>query len=135
MSWTLGAVCGLMYENGAGEIVLMAFVLTLTLFVCLSAFTLQSKINFSFLGAGLFAFLWIMILWGLANAIFGWHTTFLYALAGSILFCLFIIFDTYRLANIYSIDDYILASIDLYLDFINLFLYIVMLFAKKKHGS
>jgi len=131
MSWGVGAVCAIYYENGAGNIVLMAFALTCILFVTLSIFTLQSKIDFSFLGMGLFACLWILIFWGFINAIFGFRTSFLYALFGAIVFCLFIIYDTYRLANKYSVDDYIIASIELYLDFINLFLYLLQLLTKR----
>jgi len=131
MSWGIGAVCAIYYENGAGDIVLMAFALTCILFVTLSIFTFQSKIDFSFLGMGLFACLWILIIWGFVNAIFGFRATFLYSLFGAIIFCLFIIYDTYRLGNKYSVDDYIIASIELYLDFINLFLYLLQLLTKR----
>jgi len=131
MSWTVGTVCAIYEKNGSGDVVLSAFVMTLVLFVSLTAFTFQSKIDFSFLGAGLMGCLWLLLLWGLINAIFGWRTSFLYALFGAIVFSLFIIYDTNRLIRKYDIDDYVLAAIDLYLDVINLFLYLLQLLSRK----
>jgi len=48
-----------------------------------------------------------------------------YSLFGALLFSAFIIFDTWKIANILSPDDYIIACNELYLDIINLFLYIL----------
>ena len=42
-----------------------------------------------------------------------------------LLFSLFIIYDTWLILNKFGPDDYIMASIQLYLDIINLFLYIL----------
>jgi len=131
MSWTVGTVCAIYQKNGAGDVVLSAFVMTLVLFLSLTAFTFQSKIDFSFMGAGLMGCLWLLLLWGLVNAIFGWRTSFLYALFGAIVFSLFIIYDTSRLIRKFDIDDYVLAAIDLYLDVINLFLYLLQLLSRK----
>ena len=44
---------------------------------------------------------------------------------GALLFCGFIIFDTHMIMHKVSTEEYIMASIELYLDFINLFLYIL----------
>ena len=43
------------------EIVLQAFILTLSTFVCLTSYTMQSKRDYSSWGAGLFAALWLLI--------------------------------------------------------------------------
>jgi len=43
------------------EIVLQAFILTLSTFVCLTSYTFQSKRDYSSWGAGLFAALWVLI--------------------------------------------------------------------------
>jgi len=50
---------------------------------------------------------------------------FVISLGGALLFCGFIIFDTHMIMHKLSPEEYILASINLYLDIINLFLYIL----------
>lgn len=47
-----------------GHLVLHAFILTAAVFLGLTAYTLQSKRDFSKFGAGLFACLWILCLAG-----------------------------------------------------------------------
>ena len=59
---------------------------------------------------------------------------FVISVAGAVLFCGFIIFDTYLLMHTLSTDEYILASINLYLDFINLFLYILRIIQASKNN-
>ena len=53
-----------------------------------------------------------------------------YALLGSVLFSVFIIYDTYMIAERLDPEDYIVAAIELYLDIINLFLYILRLLSE-----
>lgn len=112
---------------GAGDLVLEAVFITATVFVVLTLYTLQSKWDFSFLGAGLGMSLWVLILWGLFAAIFGVQAGYVYALLGSLVFSLFIIYDTYMLAERHDPRDYVIAAVELYLDLINLFLYILRL--------
>ena len=59
-----------------------------------------------------------------------------YAIAGALLFSAFIVFDTHMLMHKLSPEEYILASINLYLDIINLFVEILrILDAMKKHWT
>ncbi len=58
-------------ERSGTNSVLMALGITAGLFIGLTIFTFQSRWDFSFLGAGLGAALWILILWGFCMAIFG----------------------------------------------------------------
>lgn len=113
--------------------ILEAIALTCSLTLFLTLFTFQSKIDFSFLGFGLIASLWILFVFGLLHFFFPLGSTFhtIYCIAGAIIFCLFIVFDTYMIIHKYSIDDWIPASISLYLDIINLFLYVLELLSKK----
>lgn len=48
-----------------------------------------------------------------------------FAAAGALLFCGFIIYDTHLLMHKLSPEEYILAAINLYLDIINLFLHLL----------
>ncbi len=59
--------------------------------------------------------------------LFFWSQTleFVLSIGGALLFCGFIIFDTHIIMHKLSPEEYILASINLYLDFINLFIYIL----------
>jgi hypothetical protein len=47
------------------------------------------------------------------------------AIGGAVLFSLFIVYDTHMLMHKLSPEEYILASINLYLDVLNLFLEIL----------
>lgn len=49
--------------------------------------------------------------------------------SGAMLFSFFIIFDTQLLMKTLSPEEYILATINIYLDIINLFLYILRILA------
>ncbi|XP_005989484.1 protein lifeguard 4 [Latimeria chalumnae] len=110
------------------SVVLQAFLLTAAVFLGLTAYTFQSKRDFSKFGAGLFACLWILIFAGLLKIFFYNETVeLIYASAGALLFCGFIIFDTHLLMHKLSPEEYILAAINLYLDVINLFLHLLRL--------
>ncbi|NWZ53373.1 LFG4 protein, partial [Haliaeetus albicilla] len=110
------------------SIVLQAFILTTAVFLGLTAYTLQSKRDFSKFGAGLFACLWILIFSGFLRLFFYSETMELvFAAAGALLFCGFIIYDTHLLMHKLSPEEYILAAINLYLDIINLFLHLLRL--------
>ncbi|NXL62671.1 LFG4 protein, partial [Chordeiles acutipennis] len=109
-------------------IVLQAFILTTAVFLGLTGYTLQSKRDFSKFGAGLFTCLWILIFSGFMRLFFYSETMELvFAAAGALLFCGFIIYDTHLLMHKLSPEEYILAAINLYLDIINLFLHLLRL--------
>ena len=56
--------------------------------------------------------------------------------AGSaLLFCGFILYDTSNLLHLYGPDDYVEASIALYLDIINLFLYLLEILRMLQGGD
>jgi len=134
MSYSVGVTTALYAEMGAADSILEAMFITLTVFVLLTLYTLQSKHDFSFMRAGLGMSLWILILWGFFAAIFGVQTGFLYSLIGSIVFSGFIIYDTYMLAEKHDPRDYVMAAIELYLDIINLFLLILQSLSSNNNG-
>lgn len=146
-AYTVGVVVS-MYDT---TVVLEALFITLTVLLSLTAYTFQTKRDFSFLGFGwvcvcvrvsrlfqvlqlliffslyrLFIGLWCLILGGLMQ-IFIQSTTMelIISIGGALLFCLFIIFDTQLIMHTLSPEEYILATINLYLDIINLFLHIL----------
>ena len=121
--------------EGMADVILEAFALTASLFCALSLYACQSKRSFAFLEAGLFAGLWLLIAWGLLQLIFPLQLAFAqtaYSLIGALLFCGFILFDTWKVCQVYGYDDYIVAAIELYLDIINLFLHLLQLLASSR---
>jgi FtsH-binding integral membrane protein len=116
-------------------IVIEAFLITTTLVACLTAYTFQSKRDFSAWGASLFTFLWVLIFAGFFQ-IFFQHTMFdfMVSVAGALLFSLFIIFDTHMIMKKLNPEEYIVGVINLYLDIINLFLEILKILDSLKRN-
>lgn len=105
----------------------MAGALTAMVFVGLSAYAFLSKRDFNFLGAGLFVALWGLIIGSLLNGLF-FHSPWSYmffAWVGVVIFSLFVIFDTSRILRRLPESEYVIGALELYLDFINLFLFIL----------
>ena len=134
-AFLVGTVTTAYCASGYKGVVLEAVFLTCAVFVGLTLFTFQSKIDFSFLGAGLSMGLGVLILWGLASLIFGFNAGYYYALFGCIIFCGYILFDTWLIMEQLSPHEYVLAAIMLYLDIINLFLYILRLLASSDNNN
>lgn len=126
-AFAVGTVVTMYCASGERGIVLEAVFLTGSIFLGLTIFTFQSKIDFSFLGAGLSMGLGALILWGIFGMLFGIQTGYVYALLGCIIFCGYILFDTWMIMNQLSPHEHVLAAIMLYLDIINLFLYLLQL--------
>jgi len=126
-AYTLGVVVSF-YDV---SVVLQAFFLTCAVVAGLTAFTFQTKRDFSHWGAGLMAGLWILILGGFMQVFVGGeftHTAM--AVGGALLFSGFIIFDTQMIMTRVSPEEYIIATIELYLDIINLFIEILKILEK-----
>merc|ERR1711902_20910 len=113
------------------SVVLQAFFLTASVVVGLTLFTFQTKRDFSGWGAGLMSGLWILILGGFFQIFIGGEITqTAMAVGGAVLFSGFIIFDTQMIMTRVSPEEYIIATIELYLDIINLFIEILKILDK-----
>jgi len=136
-AYTVGVICAIYYASGMGMVVLQALMLTAAIFISLTAYTLTTKKDFSFLGAGLFAGLVVMIVWGLLNMVFdfGLGGRMIFSLLGSLLFAGYILYDTSQIMLRLGPDDYIEGAINLYLDIINLFLYLLEFLRMLQGGS
>ncbi|KAK3736417.1 hypothetical protein QZH41_004033 [Actinostola sp. cb2023] len=107
-------------------IVLEAFGMTAATTIALTMYTFQSKKDYSSWGAGLFTVLWILMVAGFMQFFFQSELLEMaYAVTGALLFSAFIVFDTHMLMHKMSPEEYIMASISLYLDIINLFIHIL----------
>lgn len=129
-SYTIGIIVS-MYDVAT---VLEALFITLTVMIGLTVFTFQSKRDLSISSSGLFIGLWILLLGGFMQ-IFIQSTKLEFALciAGAVIMSIFIVYDTRLLMHTLSPEEYILATINIYLDVINLFLYILRILAISKN--
>jgi protein lifeguard len=88
-----------------------------------------------FTGMGPYLMMVLMVLMAFGILMIFWRNPVLqlvYSCLGALLFCIFLIYDTQLILGkgqfSYSLDDAYLASIQLYLDVINIFLYILSIF-------
>eukprot|EP00183_Erythrolobus_madagascarensis_P002183 CAMPEP_0185849130 /NCGR_PEP_ID=MMETSP1354-20130828/3745_1 /TAXON_ID=708628 /ORGANISM="Erythrolobus madagascarensis, Strain CCMP3276" /LENGTH=260 /DNA_ID=CAMNT_0028549611 /DNA_START=87 /DNA_END=869 /DNA_ORIENTATION=- len=133
----VGTVCAAYAHAGLGYIVLEALFVTAFIFGSLTLYCFVSKKDFSFLGGFLYAALVSLLLAGLLQLLFGAFlgatipplAGFAMSAFGALVFCGYILFDTSMIMNKFSADQYIEASIALYLDLINLFLYVLQMLA------
>ena len=113
--------------------ILMAWGLTASIFMILSGYVLVTGKDFSFLGAGLFACLWILIIGGLIQVIWLPDDQFLntvMAVFGAMIACGYILYDTSDILKRLDPDEFVYACMSLYLDIIMLFLRLLELFGK-----
>ncbi|GAB0494550.1 hypothetical protein MMPV_005844 [Pyropia vietnamensis] len=137
-SYMVGTICAMYAERGIGDLVLEAFGLTMLVFVSLTAYCFVSKRDFSFLGGFLFAGLLIILGASLLNFLFGLggaeNSTFGFAISvgGALLFTGYILYDTSVIMNQLGPDEWALAAVNLYLDLINLFMYILQILSRMR---
>lgn len=117
--------------------VMMAACITAAAVVGLTIYALTTKTDYTMCGGLLFA-LCLVLLVATILAIFirnRWLQLVI-SVFGALLFCVYLIFDTQLLldnhANSLSIDDYIWAAMNLYIDIIQLFIYILRIVGEAK---
>ena len=104
----------------APVLVIQAVVITAGVVAALTAYTFWATrrgIEFTWMGPLLFGMLWAMIIWGFLQIIFrpGPIAQMIYSLLGALLFCGYIVFDVHLLSTRMDVDDYVWASVALYL--------------------
>lgn len=123
-AFTVGLGCAFVEST----VLVQALVLTLVIFVGLTAFAFQTKYDFTsyqgILGMGL----WTLIAFGFVFMFFPVRSTglqLLFSGLGALIFSAYVVVDTQLIMQKFSVEDEILATITLYLDILNLFWYIV----------
>lgn len=124
-SYSIGVVSVLYDANS----VLLAWGLTLSIFVGLTIYVHTSKADFEFLGMGLLAGLYILIFGGIYQIFFSTSPFFNTAMSclGALVAVGYILYDTSEIIHRLSPDDYVFACMSLYLDILMLFLRILEL--------
>lgn len=116
------------YGRQNPDLIWQAGTLTLTTFGVLTAYAWLSKRDFSAWGSFFVVGLWVLIGTSLLNLFFQSSLASLWIAGATVLvFSGLLIFDTWRLRNVYGPDDYVMAAVQIYLDLINMFLAIVQL--------
>jgi len=114
--------------------VMMALGITVAVVFGLTIFALQTKIDFTAMGGILLVALICLMMFGFFALIFPGNkiVNIVYASLGALIFGIYIIFDTQMMMggkHQYALDpeEYVFASLNLYLDIIQLFLFILRL--------
>jgi FtsH-binding integral membrane protein len=118
-----------MAEHNQPGIIGQAGVLTAAAFGTLTIYAFVSRRDFSAWGGFFITGVIVVLLASLSNAFFFHSAGVALWLAAAIvmIFAGLLVFDTWRLRNVYGPDDYIPAAINIYLDLLNMFVAIVTL--------
>ncbi|MED6196062.1 Protein LIFEGUARD 4 [Stylosanthes scabra] len=130
---TISFAIGLTCAFTSGKVILESVILTSVVVISLTLYTFWAARrgkDFSFLGPFLFGALIVLMVFALIQVVYplGKVSVMIYGCLASIIFCGYIIYDTDNLIKRFSYDDYIWASVSLYLDIINLFLALLTVF-------
>lgn len=136
ISLNVGVVCSILHSAGLGIVIVQATSITTAIFFGLTAYALHSGRDFSYMKSFLACSLWGMVFGGFLSVFLGIAVVdSALAWFGAIVFCGYILYDTDRLATKLGYDDYIVAACELYLDIINLFMYILKILLRNKKGK
>jgi modulator of FtsH protease len=128
MSGVLYSPLIFIYEKMQPGVVGQAGLLTLSAFTVLTIYAWTSRRDFSAWGGFLVVGVWVLIATMLLNTFFQNQTASLWmAGVGVMLFSGLLVFDTWRLRNVYGPDDYVMAAVQIYLDLLNMFLFVLQL--------
>ena len=118
------------------EIVIAATSITCAMTISLTLYACTTKTDFTVCGGLLFVSCCLLLCLGLFSFIFGNFLNTLYCVLGVFLFSLYLIYDTQlimgKFNNEYQIDDYIIAALMIYLDVIQIFLYLLQILGKSR---
>lgn len=107
--------------------------LTLGAFGVLTLYAFVSRRDFSAWGSFFIVGLFILIVTSLINVFVRNQTAGLWLASASVLvFSGLLVFDTWRLRNVYGPDDYVNAAVQIYLDLLNMFLAILRILGNRR---
>lgn len=117
------------------QVVAYAMGATFGLTVLLTLFAWQTKIDFTACAGSLFVVLMAFIIFGIVAAIVRNNVVYLvYATLGVVIYGVFLVFDTQMIiggtgkAASWTTDDYVFAALNVYIDVIQMFLFLLRIF-------
>jgi len=121
------------YGRSQPGVIMQAAILTLGAFGVLTAYAFVSRRDFSAWGSFLMVGLWVLIGTMVLNFFFRNELASLWLAAVTVLlFSGMLIFDTWRLRNVYGPDEYVGAAVQIYLDLLNMFMGILRLLGGRR---
>lgn len=142
----MGVTTGFVSSMYTADSVVMAMGATCCVFFSLTALAICTKIDFTGMGAYLMAAVMSLMAFGFMMMLFSMITgnpvssgiRTLYAAGGVVIFSMYIVYDTQLIVggshrkHQFSVDDYVFAALNIYLDIINLFLFLLELFGERR---
>lgn len=120
----------------APDTIWQAGLLTASAFTVLTTYAWVSRRDFSAWGSFFTVGLFVLILASLLNIFFQNQTAHLWiAAVGVLIFSGLLVFDTWRLRNVYGPDNYIQAAVQIYLDLLNMFMFILALLGGRRSSN
>ncbi len=117
-----------MYGKTQPGVISQAAILTMSSFTVLTVYAWVSRRDFSAWGGFFAVGLWVLIGTSLLNLFFQNQSASLWIAGGTVLvFSGLLVFDTWRIRNVYGPDDYVRAAVQIYLDLLNMFLAVLQL--------
>jgi FtsH-binding integral membrane protein len=111
-----------------------AAVLTIGAFGILTIYAFVSRRDFSAWGSFLIVGLWVLIGTMLLNMFFQNAVVDLWLASVTVLlFSGLLVFDTWRLRNVYGPDQYVGAAVNIYLDLLNMFMAILRIMGNRRN--
>ncbi|KAG0711071.1 Protein lifeguard 1 [Chionoecetes opilio] len=126
-----GFLLGTAASSFTSSEILIAVGVTLVVTLSLTLFAFQTKIDFTGCGIFVFVSLIVLLLFGILAIIFqNKILSMVYSCLGALLFCFYLVFDTQLMiggSHKYSLspEEYVFAALTLYLDVVNIFMYIL----------
>lgn len=133
-----GFMLGSMASYFESNVVIMAVGITVAVCLGLTLFAFQTRWDFTMLRGVLFIAVIILMIFGICTIfIRGQIITLVYASLGVLVFSVYLIFDTQLMMGGHhkystSPEEYIFAALSLYLDVVNLFIYIMTIIAQSR---
>merc|ERR1719401_2791719 len=132
-------IVGFVSNMYTAESVALAVALTAGIFFGLTVFAMTTSIDTTGFGHYLAAAVWGLFLTSLLCMFFPYSPMMqkIFAGAGAIIFSMYIVYDTQLIVggkhtkHRFAIDDYCFAALNIYLDIIHLFLYLLQLFGQR----
>jgi FtsH-binding integral membrane protein len=124
-------------ERSAPGVVSQAAILTFTAFGALSLYAIVSRRDFSAWGSFLMVGLVVLFVAMLINAFVGSAAGGLWlSVIGVMIFSGLLVFDTWRLlrSGMYGPNDYVMTAVAIYLDLLNMFLFILSLLGGRRRN-
>jgi FtsH-binding integral membrane protein len=116
------------------KVVFTAAAMTAAVTIALTIYACTTKTDFTYCGGLLFCFAALMLTYTIFAICFQIYLGALYCVFGVLLYSVYLIYDTQlimgKFGNEYNVDDYVFAAISIYLDIIQIFLYILRMLGR-----